>query len=511
MPLLEQTFIGQFDQTKPEESNELISTSSSTNLILDKHIRNFHHIPASATVVKNSTIQTSNGSSDDNHSANGSETRYGWKFVNSKKKKNLFKLNSQSNLIFPEQNKTEILISNSQRDSNSETDNPKQPNDVKNKLNEIKSLTKQIEQSTNDQVKQVNQVNKSIIPTVQINSTPSDKLLNPLTLYQMYHQNDLKFRSEQNVHFLSNLDELKLKPTNDRFKERRSFSSSFGRQYVCCNLFNDNVRQIDFVIVYDSALHEYSKKFLNNKSDNLSTSGNSQESLAKNSLNSLDKNDKKKETEQTDQTSEKGKSILLKKLTKDQEIRRMSANNIEINDELDNNQDEEIEYLNTKIIDSINQRPQINTISKKSNQINDLLETESNDQSDDLNEMFVENLTGKLNENDKRIKFGLNSRQRYLAECCKKFEENLIAEGLELEYSDAQFVNTTNQKIGFLKIHCPWALLCRYAELMKLKMPMKQVESSTFPVIFDKNDPYSKGKFTAPYSRGKCNLPITNY
>lgn len=33
--------------------------------------------------------------------------------------------------------------------------------------------------------------------------------------------------------------------------------------------------------------------------------------------------------------------------------------------------------------------------------------------------------------------------------------------------------------IGFLKIHAPWAVLCREAEIMKLKMPTKKVSSSS--------------------------------
>ncbi|XP_054878403.1 anoctamin-1a isoform X2 [Poeciliopsis prolifica] len=53
----------------------------------------------------------------------------------------------------------------------------------------------------------------------------------------------------------------------------------------------------------------------------------------------------------------------------------------------------------------------------------------------------------------------------------EEFEQNLQEMGLELEKDEGGKISG----IGFLKIHAPWAVLCREAEIMKLKMPTKQV------------------------------------
>lgn len=538
------------DQNKPEETTPSLPP---TNSILAKHTRNFHPAKASSfsSAAKPTNINNISQSLDE-HQANGNEsaceTRHGWKFMN--RKKNLLKLGSQSNLIFPEENdlnEKQAINANqptSQLDSqsSSQTNLQKQPASQQTKS---EPKTDHVKQPGNPKDPPSNpptshqtnhQPSKPVIPSVQINSTPaSEKLLNPLTLYQMYHQNDHKFRSSQtSINFPSNLDDLKLKSPGEQ--ERRSFSSSFGRQYVCYNLFNDNQRQIDFVIVYDVLLYEYGKKFLTSKKDNLSISNqNSQESLNKSSLCrnqeakekpgrqfGKDKSNRSESDEQGSQESEDSqptKRSRLKRITREEEtnkdLQRLSASNLEIIDEMDNKQDDEIEYLNTKIIDTLNQTPaQISTLSrnalaaKRNNRktalAEDLLDVES-DQSDDYDNDLIDGSlnAGKLSKNGKRNHCGLNSRQRHLAECCKRFEDNLIDEGLELEYSEAQFVGTNNRAIGFLKIHCPWELLSRYAELMKLKMPMRQIESSSWREIFDENDPYAKGKFTAPYSKGK--------
>ncbi|XP_047219357.1 anoctamin-1a isoform X4 [Girardinichthys multiradiatus] len=53
----------------------------------------------------------------------------------------------------------------------------------------------------------------------------------------------------------------------------------------------------------------------------------------------------------------------------------------------------------------------------------------------------------------------------------EEFEENLQEMELELEKDEESKI----LGIGFLKIHAPWTVLCREAEIMKLKMPTKKV------------------------------------
>ena len=48
------------------------------------------------------------------------------------------------------------------------------------------------------------------------------------------------------------------------------------------------------------------------------------------------------------------------------------------------------------------------------------------------------------------------------------FEENLQKEGLELE-------REKTQKVHFVKIHATNDVLCRYCEILKIKMPIRKV------------------------------------
>lgn len=50
------------------------------------------------------------------------------------------------------------------------------------------------------------------------------------------------------------------------------------------------------------------------------------------------------------------------------------------------------------------------------------------------------------------------------------FENNLDKEGLELEHHDEEGV-----PLHFVKVHAPDEVLRRYAEILKLRMPMKMV------------------------------------
>jgi Dimerisation domain of Ca+-activated chloride-channel, anoctamin len=49
------------------------------------------------------------------------------------------------------------------------------------------------------------------------------------------------------------------------------------------------------------------------------------------------------------------------------------------------------------------------------------------------------------------------------------FEQNLVNEGLEIERV------TVDDEINFVKIHAPLEVLRRYAEILKLRLPMKEV------------------------------------
>ncbi|KAM8939067.1 anoctamin-3 isoform 2-T2 [Pelodytes ibericus] len=90
------------------------------------------------------------------------------------------------------------------------------------------------------------------------------------------------------------------------------------------------------------------------------------------------------------------------------------------------------------------------------------------------------------------------------------FEKNLRAEGLMLEREPA----ITNNDIMFVKIHCPWDSLCKYAERMNIRMPfslqrnMRQLKSwlPKNPMKLDKEalpDLEETDCYTAPFSRAR--------
>ncbi|XP_018333049.1 anoctamin-1 isoform X2 [Agrilus planipennis] len=98
----------------------------------------------------------------------------------------------------------------------------------------------------------------------------------------------------------------------------------------------------------------------------------------------------------------------------------------------------------------------------------------------------------------------------------EKFEANLQEQGLLLEKEE-------NQKICFVKIHAPEEVLSRYAEVLKLRLPLKDPISDQekpnmldsmvsnilkiLQVEVDENKfPKQKYKLTAPYARNKSYL-----
>ncbi|XP_071133980.1 anoctamin-4-like isoform X7 [Mytilus edulis] len=50
------------------------------------------------------------------------------------------------------------------------------------------------------------------------------------------------------------------------------------------------------------------------------------------------------------------------------------------------------------------------------------------------------------------------------------FQDNLTDEGLILEFEEKE--NSINKKTSFVKVHCPWELLAKYAEITNMKMPL---------------------------------------
>uniref|UniRef100_A0A8C3E9B5 Anoctamin n=1 Tax=Corvus moneduloides TaxID=1196302 RepID=A0A8C3E9B5_CORMO len=90
------------------------------------------------------------------------------------------------------------------------------------------------------------------------------------------------------------------------------------------------------------------------------------------------------------------------------------------------------------------------------------------------------------------------------------FEKNLRAEGLMLEREPA----VTNSDIMFVKIHCPWETLCKYAERMNIRMPfslqrnIRELKSwlPRNPMKLDKEalpDLEETDCYTAPFSRAR--------
>uniref|UniRef100_A0A8C5CAY3 Anoctamin n=1 Tax=Gadus morhua TaxID=8049 RepID=A0A8C5CAY3_GADMO len=90
------------------------------------------------------------------------------------------------------------------------------------------------------------------------------------------------------------------------------------------------------------------------------------------------------------------------------------------------------------------------------------------------------------------------------------FERNMRAEGLHMEKESS----VTNSDVIFLKLHAPWDVLCRYAELMNIRMPFRMEKrinkvrgwlprkpmkftSDTLPDL-EENE-----SFTAPFSRSR--------
>ncbi|XP_055378980.1 anoctamin-5 [Condylostylus longicornis] len=67
----------------------------------------------------------------------------------------------------------------------------------------------------------------------------------------------------------------------------------------------------------------------------------------------------------------------------------------------------------------------------------------------------------------------------------KIFQENMLKEGLELELEDKS--QSFDEKTFFLKIHLPWRLEQRYAEVLNLKLPIKRFITISVKAWEDEN------------------------
>uniref|UniRef100_A0A1A9WRI9 Anoctamin n=1 Tax=Glossina brevipalpis TaxID=37001 RepID=A0A1A9WRI9_9MUSC len=72
-------------------------------------------------------------------------------------------------------------------------------------------------------------------------------------------------------------------------------------------------------------------------------------------------------------------------------------------------------------------------------------------------------------EEDLGVMTETDSKKR---DCRRTFMENLVKEGLEIELEDKLL--SFNEKTFFLKIHLPWRLETRLAEVMNIKLPIKR-------------------------------------
>ncbi|EDV97903.1 GH17132 [Drosophila grimshawi] len=83
-------------------------------------------------------------------------------------------------------------------------------------------------------------------------------------------------------------------------------------------------------------------------------------------------------------------------------------------------------------------------------------------------------------EEDLGVMTEAEARRRDIRRC---FMENLVKEGLDVELEDKS--QSFNEKTFFLKIHLPWRLETRLAEVMNLKLPIKRFITITVKSSWD--------------------------
>ncbi|KAJ7414966.1 Anoctamin-5 [Pitangus sulphuratus] len=101
----------------------------------------------------------------------------------------------------------------------------------------------------------------------------------------------------------------------------------------------------------------------------------------------------------------------------------------------------------------------------------------------------------------------------------KEFESNLQKAGLELETEDKK--ESEDGKIFFVKIHAPWEVLITYAEVLNIKVPIKEndipsmvenpLDCMLFPLRLPEKVMHPEPDyFTAPFSKDKQELYLIN-
>ncbi|XP_058937580.1 anoctamin-6 isoform X1 [Kogia breviceps] len=108
-------------------------------------------------------------------------------------------------------------------------------------------------------------------------------------------------------------------------------------------------------------------------------------------------------------------------------------------------------------------------------------------------------------------KKGSNEKQRRKR---RAYESNLICDGLQLEATRSLL----DHKLVFVKVHAPWEVLCTYAEIMHIKLPLKPNDLKTRSSAFDNFNWFTKVLqvdesiikpeqefFTAPFEKNRMN------
>ncbi|KAM5249772.1 anoctamin-6 isoform 1-T1 [Hipposideros larvatus] len=108
-------------------------------------------------------------------------------------------------------------------------------------------------------------------------------------------------------------------------------------------------------------------------------------------------------------------------------------------------------------------------------------------------------------------KKGSNEKQKKKRQA---YEANLINDGLQLEATRS----VLDDKLVFLKVHAPWEVLCTYAEIMHIKLPLKPNDLKTRASAFSNFNWFTKVLqvdesiikpeqefFTAPFEKNRMN------